>query len=102
VEPRTRTERQIHGGAPTESHQRRRRPPPTKATPAPPLPPQRHRLAHHHAHLGYVHTGIRGSPVLLPPRRPLEGEESHGSPAASWRTRFRPKNRPFHCRWGKG
>jgi hypothetical protein len=99
AEPRPRTGRQICGGAPTEPHQWRRRPPQTKATPAPPLPPQRRQLAHHHAHLGYVHTGIRGSPVLPSPRRPPDGEESHGSQAASWRTRFHPKK---HCRWGKG
>ena len=82
-EPRTRTERQIRGEAPPEPHHRRRSPPPPKATPAPPLPPQRCRLAHHHAHLGYVHTGIRGFPVLPPPKRPPEGEGSDESPAAS-------------------
>ncbi|XP_051213457.1 uncharacterized protein [Lolium perenne] len=82
--------RRIRGGAPPEPHRQKRSPPTPKATPATPSSPRRRRLATH-APQDYIHAEIRGFPILPPPERPPEGEESDESPAASWSARGRPK-----------
>ena len=85
-EPQPRKGQQDRHGAPPEQPERRRRLLPTKSTPMTPPSPQRRRLQLQYS-LHYVHDVIRRSPILPPPGRPPEGEESVGSTPARWKQR---------------
>ena len=98
-EQRPRPRRQICSWTPPEHREQRREPPSPEASPATPPSPQRRRQATH-AHLGYVHGGIRRFPNLPPPERPRRRGIERISAGELGLRESRPKIAFVYCRWG--